>query len=386
MRRVAREGCTVVASVILAVNVYAQTNDVAFGGVGQRGDGQGRLDGEASKEALAESIVTQREVSSGRSFDPAYRVSLKQDLATLPVGKLESLERAHGDWNVGALLPGVEPEQPGAAAAELVYTPVAPCRVFDTRFGGGPIAGGTQRNFIVAGSSGFAAQGGNPAGCGVPFGPATSVMINFAVVNMAGPGNLRAWAVASPQPPAPTAAVMNFGVVAGLPVLANGIAVPICNSSAGSCSSGDLRLQVDVSATDVIGDVVGYFRSFNFAATVLQSGQTVFGTIGARYNVPSSGEVAANASLPIQAPLALDNAHIQIAGVDGTPAECPGSATAPSAQPGFVCMYPFFTQNATMNGGFSWGGTTSRYGFQVSWNATAAAPTVFFASWAYTAP
>src|SRR5262245_27861604 len=81
------------------------------------------------------------------------------------------------------------------------------------------------------GSDGLPEPGGQSGGCGIPLGPATSVMINLVVVNAGGPGNLRAWAVADPQPPAPNAAVLNYGVVAGLAALANGIAVPICNAA-----------------------------------------------------------------------------------------------------------------------------------------------------------
>jgi hypothetical protein len=335
------------------------------------------------REALAESIVAQREASEGRAFDPVYRSTMKRDLAALSIGELDSLVAAGGRSRARS---GVEPDLPGDTGADLVYTPVTPCRIFDTRLGGGPIAANTQRNFYVAGTGGFPAQGGNAGGCGIPYGAATSVIVNFAVVNVAGAGNLRAWAVASPQPAAPTASVLNYGNVAGLVALANGIAVPICDPAVTSCVAGDLRLQADVSGTNVVADVVGYFRSFNTATTRLQSGQTVFGSIGARYNVPSALEVAGNSSLPVRAPVALDSAHVQVAGVDSNPGECPGSAAAPSAAPGFVCMYPFYTLNATVNGGYIWGGGTSREGFQISWNSGAAGATAFFANWAYTAP
>ena len=282
---------------------------------------------------------------------------MKQELADLPTGRLDALETARGEWNLAALLRGAEPDAPGDAAADLVYTPVAPCRVFDTRVAGGPLAVGTPRNFVVAGTTGFPAQGGTSGGCGIPEGPATSVIINLTVVNMTGSGNLRAWAVATPQPPAPNAAILTYGVVTGLGALANGIAVPICNLSANPCSS-DLRLQAFASSTHVVGDVVGYFRSFNSGATVLQPGQTVYGTIGAQYQVSSSVELAASASLPIRASVALQDDRVQVAGADALPGECPGTFDAPSAAPGYVCMYPFFSDNAT----------------------------VFFAHWAYTAP
>ena len=83
----------------------------------------------------------------------------------------------------------------GDSAADLVYTPVAPCRSFDTRTSGGIIAAGTERNFYVAG------------GCNVPYGPATAVMINLTAVDPVATGNLKAWAVWNPQTAAPSAAI-----------------------------------------------------------------------------------------------------------------------------------------------------------------------------------
>jgi len=43
---------------------------------------------------LAESIVASRESATGRTFDPAYRASLKNSLASLPPTQLESLHYA----------------------------------------------------------------------------------------------------------------------------------------------------------------------------------------------------------------------------------------------------------------------------------------------------
>jgi hypothetical protein len=204
---------------------------------------------------LAESIVASRESATGRSFDPVYRTSLKNALASLPTTQLESLRYAgsEGSLRLDAI---------GDSSASLVYTPVTPCRVFDTRTStAGILVGDTQRNFFVAGTGGFPAQGGNSGGCGIPFGPATSVMINFAAVAPTGNGSLRAWAVANPQPVAPLAAVMNFST--NMWALGNGVAVPICDPAATSCAAGDLRLQADAGSVHIVGDVVGYFRKLD---------------------------------------------------------------------------------------------------------------------------
>ena len=94
---------------------------------------------------------------------------------------------------------------PGGFAGELVYTPVTPCRLIDTRQAGGSLAPGAPRDFKVAGS-GLQIQGGNPLGCGIPVDEAHAAVINFVAVNPTGLGNLRAWAYSEPPEPPPTPA------------------------------------------------------------------------------------------------------------------------------------------------------------------------------------
>jgi len=81
----------------------------------------------------------------------------------------------------------------GDTGADLIYTPIAPCRIIDTREpgAGGPIPGNGTRDFVVVGTTGFESQGGHSGGCGIPE-DATSVMINFIAVASATSGHLRA--------------------------------------------------------------------------------------------------------------------------------------------------------------------------------------------------
>jgi hypothetical protein len=143
----------------------------------------------------------------------------------------------------------------GDSQADLVYTPVAPCRIIDTRLAGGPIAGGTGRNFRVTGTD-LSAQGGSATGCGIPFGPATAAVINFVAVNPRGPGDLRITPFGTPMP---TASILNYAAVSGLNI-ANGPAVTICDPAVAACSS-DFTIQADGGATQVVADVQGYFRN-----------------------------------------------------------------------------------------------------------------------------
>jgi hypothetical protein len=165
---------------------------------------------------------------------------------------------------VGVLLAGValasgaagQPAEDNQTAAlgepgvELVFTPLAPCRIIDTRSAGGPIAAGTTRDFDVAGA--LSGQGGAPD-CGGPEGRATAVAVNLVAVNPAGAGNLRAWAFGQPVP---TASVINYG--SGN--IANAVVLPICNPAAGTCTR-DFTVRADASATQLVADVVGYFHS-----------------------------------------------------------------------------------------------------------------------------
>ncbi len=245
----------------------------------------------AQRGGLAESILAAKERALGEPFDASMRASLKSRMESLSLEQLKALLEQGESANLPLAL--------GSVTSDLVYTPVTPCRVFDSRVsagGPGPIAANSQRNVLVTGTIGFPSQGGAVGGCGVPVG-ATSAIINFVTVLPAGPGNIRAWAVANPQPPAPLAAVMNYGTVTGLPALANGVAVPLCNPAATSCVAGDLRLQADTSATDILGDVVGYFGA---AAGLVTSVNSITGPVtiapGSGISVTPSGSTLTIAS------------------------------------------------------------------------------------------
>lgn len=145
---------------------------------------------------------------------------------------------------------------------DLAYTVLTPCRLLDTRLAGGPFAAGATRNFKVKGSN-LSSQGGSSTGCGVATA-ATGAIINFVATDAAGPGHLKGWAYPAA---APFAAILNYGAVAGLEAIANGIAVPICDPAVSSCTF-DLKIQVNVSSTHVVADVVGYFRKPNPVAAL----------------------------------------------------------------------------------------------------------------------
>jgi hypothetical protein len=165
----------------------------------------------------------------------------------------------------------------GDSGSDLLFVPVTPCRIIDTRFGSA-IAAGEIRSFEVVGDQNFGSQGGNPAGCGIPQGAtapiARSVVINFVAVGPAGPGHLEAWEFG--QPP-PTASVINYANVPGLNI-ANGVVVPIAGVAT---ADKDLNIRANINATHVVADVTGYFTRFptevfqgSLKSTVLQNDVT----------------------------------------------------------------------------------------------------------------
>jgi hypothetical protein len=162
-----------------------------------------------------------------------------------------------------------------ATPAGRVYVPIAPCRIVDTRLPSpNPLVANTTRTFNVVGSTNdFVGQGGNAGGCGIPgfLGPsmpqAQAVMFNFVAVDVAGAGDLRAWAT---DHAVPLASILNYAAVPGLN-LANGIIVPVRQDLEGS----DISVRADVSGAELVVDVVGYFSDFAPGQVVRSvSGQT----------------------------------------------------------------------------------------------------------------
>jgi hypothetical protein len=159
----------------------------------------------------------------------------------------------------------------GVAAAQvppgeaLGYFPVSPCRAVDTRLigAGAPLIPDQVRSFRLRDAS-LSHQGGAAAACGIP-SEALAAMLNFVAVTPSGPGHIKAWAHPLSQP---TSAIVNFGVVTGLNAIANGIAVPICDtrSDPEGCLA-DFDVVSRVSLAHMVVDVVGYFAPAALATT-----------------------------------------------------------------------------------------------------------------------
>lgn len=194
--------------------------------------------------AAAESILAEREAAAGRKFDQAYRANTLNKLASKPLDQLEAIRTAGNAF---------EPNFLGSGTNDFVYNPVTPCRIIDTRAAGGPIAAGSSRPFYATGGS-YASQGGFNGSCGVPFGSAKAVVINFVAVGGTGTGNL---GVTPYGTPFTNTAILNWNASTA-DALANGLTVAICNPSTTSCPF-DFSIIARGNATNVVADIQGYF-------------------------------------------------------------------------------------------------------------------------------
>jgi hypothetical protein len=142
--------------------------------------------------------------------------------------------------------------QIGSSSSDLVYTPVTPCRILDTRVsqgGTGSIAAAGTKDFVIWGASSYAGQGGAATNCGITAGANTAaVAVNLTVVTPTTAGYITAYPAGTSKP---LAATVNFN--AG-DVRGNFAVVKNAQSGSGT----DLSI-FSTSIVDVVGDVVGFY-------------------------------------------------------------------------------------------------------------------------------
>jgi hypothetical protein len=213
----------------------------------------------AQQKSLAAAIIDREEKASGRSFDPSWRDAMLERLSMKPVTELQErlADGSHG-------LIGT-PQFLGSTQADLSYTPVAPCRIIDTRAAGGQIAVNTSRSFRVTGT-GFTGQGGTAGNCGVPFGAATAAVINFTAVGAGatGPGSL---AVTASGSAFTTTSIINW--TAGVNV-SNAVSVALCDPNVVGCAT-DFDLKANTNSVSVVADVLGYYAAPQKTSVEVQS-------------------------------------------------------------------------------------------------------------------
>jgi len=327
-----------------------------------------------AKDAAAESIVARAEAAANRAFDPGYRAAALKKLASLTSSQLESIQ-SQRDAGLG-----VSPMAYGSSGLDLVYTPVTPCRIIDTRVAVGPIFPGVNRSYWVTGTD-FASQGGVSTSCGIPFGPATAVALNLVSVSPPSYGDFRAFPYGQAVP---NASVLNY--IAGQNV-ANGITLTICNPAVATCNY-DFTVQADGNYSDLVVDVEGYYSRL---PSTLASGITLVGTYAIDFPASAANQEGTSAiTFPI--PLATAPTANVIAAGGSPTTNCPGSSANPEAAAGQFCVYE--TQGVNVSSrciagvAGSWVcGTAATFGASVWVTSTAGGSrTVSIGTWAVTAP
>ncbi len=232
-----------------------------------------------NRDGIVADVVSRwAEVTKSAKTGVLSETALRDALAKLRADQLFSASLA-GNYTAllnvfveaGALSDGktsAKPQQKVAGSGpELVYTPITPCRILDSRFGvGGSFTAGATQPFKATNPAGtFSSQGGSPSNCGIPV-KAAAVTLNFTVFNTgAGPAFIAAWPFNQPNP---GTATLNW-TSAGAQV-ANGAVLPLCK---GAGCTADFQVFAS-SNTDMVADVVGYFTepSGGFVLTVAPSG------------------------------------------------------------------------------------------------------------------
>ncbi len=186
------------------------------------------------------------------------------------------------------LLLAATAEAHAAAAVPLIYTPIYPCRIIDTRSGSGSLSPTTVYTFGTSGSALLAAQGGSDVDCGIP-GDSSVVAIgaNVFMLNPSATGSLRAWKAGLAKP---TAAIGVFDRSSLGEVSLAGTFADIEVDS-----NGQFDLWSDSGSTDIVVDVSGYWTSLPavFGPTGATGAPGVTGATGSTGPVGITGATGA---------------------------------------------------------------------------------------------
>ena len=166
----------------------------------------------------------------------------------------------------------------GSTTSDLVFVPLTPCRVADTRNAGGPIAAGTERSFYYfsngATPSSWSSQGGDAGAVAtacpgtVLATPPAAAMANIAAANTSAAGNFIVWGGGGAA--IPNTSALNWDHAGE--IISNTTVVPWGGRSAGNLDF-TIRYNGPSGSSDVIVDVMGYF--IENAATALDCTTTV---------------------------------------------------------------------------------------------------------------
>lgn len=190
---------------------------------------------------------------------PRLRAAVQaRDFDAMNRALMSSAPGANPDLSLARALQGGLADSPrvvaralGDAGTDLVFVPITPCRLLDTRLAGGEIAANSSRGFDVSGAASFTAQGGDAGACGLGSVDFAAAAINVTVVTPAAAGYLTAYPFGLASPP--NAATVNYtaGDIRG-------------NFSIVRLDQGAAAQELSMytfAQTHVVADIVGYFAS-----------------------------------------------------------------------------------------------------------------------------
>jgi hypothetical protein len=178
--------------------------------------------------------------------------------------------------------------QIGSLSSDLVFTPVTPCRIMDTRNPGsksGILAAGSTRGFY-AWANFFTDQGGAATSCNTLAGVnEAAIVVNFTVVTPDTAGYMTVYPADAAV--RPTAATVNF---AAGDVVGNNATLKVAQ-----VALGDGFKIYTTSNTHVVADIVGYYSKP--VATALQVTEVSTSTAQTTFFAVTSGACPAGYSV-----------------------------------------------------------------------------------------
>ncbi len=170
-----------------------------------------------------------------------------------------------------------------SAAAGLVYKPVTPCRLVDSRQVGIKLANNETRALRVHGEDfNYSKSGGSANGCGIPglrgeglrTNTARALLLQVEIFDAEGTGELVVWpAGGTTEPQAGVLAYSDspFGTTSR-----STIAVAMCDEeSVTPCETGDLHLKARGAGAHVSITALGYFEGASKGQSTFQGGISI---------------------------------------------------------------------------------------------------------------
>lgn len=246
-----------------------------------------RADDGPSREDLARQIVARWSAHVDQTYPiraEAWAVEMAPAFTEASIEELRAAAAAETFRDMNTLLLGALPgngtQALGDPAGDLVFVPVTPCRLFDTRLTAGPLPANGTRNFDISVAGTYTAQGGSATDCGLAGGGSfAAAVINLTVVNPSMPGYITAYPLNAPQP---LASSLNYDTG---DIVGNEVVVKLDLG----LSSAELTVY-SFAQTHLVGDIVGYFAPP--VATPLQCVDTTITQViqqnaGANFYTPS---------------------------------------------------------------------------------------------------